>query len=248
MKSKIIFSIAIIIGLIVFVGGPLFVQYNNWPQGSNGNGDWLSFWGSYLGIIPSGLIAWLVATKQIQSDRENSKIQHIESMYLDDLRQIQNILLLHNFSGQWQFPYNGLFKGSLTSPEIKMFRTIFLNISGEGDKEVIKTDKLFDVKTIVHGLPLSKREDIQPIVDKMCDEILELAYYKPSEFQSMQERYSATLSQKNDDDIHMEQFKAAEQDWKDNSNLFWSHLDIITEKFNELVKFINDELSIYYKL
>ncbi|AEJ31438.1 hypothetical protein [Leuconostoc sp. C2] len=226
----------------------LISSLNGWDISLSFSSSWLGFWGSYLGIIPSGLIAWSVASKQIQSDRENSKIQHIESMYLDDLRQIQKILLLHNFSGQWQFPYNGPLKGSLTSPEIKMFRMTFLNISGEGDQEIIKTDKLFDVKTIVQGLPLSKRKRIQPTVDKMCDEILTLASYKPSEFQNMEERYSATSLHKNDDDIHMKQFEAANKDWKDNSDLFWSHIEIITIKFNELLTFVNDELSIYYKL
>ncbi len=210
--------------------------------------DWLQFWGSYLGVIPSGLIAWLVASKQIQSDRENSKVQHIESMYLDDLRQIQKILLLHHFSGQWQFPYDGTFEGSFTSPEIKMFRGTFLNISRKGDKEVIKTDRLFDIKTIVHGLPLSKRQMFQPIVDTMCDEILKLVSYKPSEFQDMEERYFTTSLHKNDDDIHMKQFEAANKEWKVESDFFWSHIEIITKKFNELVAVVNDELSIYYKL
>ena len=35
--------------------------------------SWIGFWGSYLGIIPSGLIAWIVASKQIESSRENDK-------------------------------------------------------------------------------------------------------------------------------------------------------------------------------
>lgn len=242
------FIIGLIVGVIIFVVGPLFVQYTHWLPGSNGNGDWLQFWGSYLGVIPSGLIAWLVASKQIKSDRENSKIQHIESMYIDDLRQIQKILLLHHFSGQWQFPYNRQPMGSFTSPEIKMFREMFLNISGEGDKEVIKTDILFDIRTIVDGLPLSKRQMFHPIVDMMCDEILKLANYKPSKFQDMEKRYFATSSHKNDDDIHMKQFKFANDDWKENTNLFWSHIQIITNKFNELVSVVNDELSVYYKL
>lgn len=68
------FWLSIVIGVIVFVGGPLFIQYNHWPRGSNGNGDWLSFWGSYLGIIPSGLIAYYVASyqinQQVSKDRE----------------------------------------------------------------------------------------------------------------------------------------------------------------------------------
>lgn len=137
--------VSLLILLFIFIAIPIFIQLHlGWvydlaiyvTRGNHSN--WLQFWGSYLGVIPSGLIAWLVASKQIKSDRENSKIQHIESMYLDDLRQIQKILLLHHFSGQWQFPYNRQPMGSFTSPEIKMFREMFLNMSGEGNKEVIK--------------------------------------------------------------------------------------------------------------
>ena len=245
----------LLILLLLFIAIPICIQLHwGWVYDlaiymTRGNhSDWLQFWGSYLGVIPSGLIAWLVTAKQIKSDRENSKIQHVESMYLDDLRQIKKILLVHHFSGSWQFPYNGPLIGTLTSPEIRMFRKTFLNISGEGDKEVIKTDSLFDVKTIVHGLPLSKRKCIVAIVDEMCDQILKIAAYKPSEFQEMEDQYIDTASHKNDDDFQMKKFEYAEQNWTDNSKLFWSHIENITEKFKELETFINVELSIYYKL
>lgn len=236
----------------MFIAIPILIQLHWWMvydlaiYMTHGNhSDWLQFWGSYLGVIPSGLIAWLVASKQIKSDRENSKIQHIESMYLDDLRQIQKILLLHRFSGQWNFPYNLPSTSYFTSQEIKMFRGMFLNISVEGDEEVIKTDSLFDVKTIVHGLPLSKRNIFQPIVDKMCNEILELVKYKPSSFPDREKNYESL--HKNDDDIHMKQFET-DKDWSDSSDSFWTHIDSITKNFNELGKVVNYELSIYYKL
>lgn len=61
----------IAISVAIFVGGPLLVQYGHFIPGSRGNGDWLSFWGSYLGIIPSGLIAYAVARVQIDKQREN---------------------------------------------------------------------------------------------------------------------------------------------------------------------------------
>lgn len=63
----------VVLGVIVFFGGPIFIQYNHWPQGSYGNGDWLGFWGSYLGVIPSGLIAYSVARYQIEADKEKLK-------------------------------------------------------------------------------------------------------------------------------------------------------------------------------
>lgn len=67
MNKKWFWLLMVVLGAVIFVGGPLFVQYTHWPQGTTGHGDWLSFWGSYLGIIPSGLIAVFVASYQIKS-------------------------------------------------------------------------------------------------------------------------------------------------------------------------------------
>lgn len=61
-----------VLGLVIFVVGPLLVQYNHWSLGYRGSGDWLGFWGSYLGVIPSGLIAALVAGYQIKAANKQS--------------------------------------------------------------------------------------------------------------------------------------------------------------------------------
>lgn len=63
----------IVISVAIFAGSPLLVQYTSIIPGSKGNGDWLSFWGSYLGIIPSGLIAYWVANYQINQDKKSSE-------------------------------------------------------------------------------------------------------------------------------------------------------------------------------
>lgn len=54
--------------MFLFVVAPIMVEYI-WSIPS-GKGDWLSFWGSYLGIIPSGLIAYFVAKYQIDKEHE----------------------------------------------------------------------------------------------------------------------------------------------------------------------------------
>ena len=82
------FWLSIVIGVIVFVGGPLFIQYNHWPRGSNGNGDWLSFWGSYLGVVPSGIIAFVVAKYQIDRDEIRRKNLDKHLLYVNNLSSI----------------------------------------------------------------------------------------------------------------------------------------------------------------
>ncbi|WP_165314707.1 hypothetical protein [Weissella sagaensis] len=241
--------------ILVFIGIPVLIQlhveivYDLAKKMTPGNhSDWIQFWGSYLGIIPSGLVAWFVANKQIESSKENDKKNYLENMYLDDLKKLKDIMLLHKFSGQWNFPYNNGLIGCLTSDEIDMFRKYFLNIVSKDGKEEVRTDQLFEAKKIVHGLPISKRECIREDIDKLCDEILELAIYKPSEFKEMEDNYYITGKNKNKSPVDMQKFEDAENNWYDQSALFWKHIEIITNEFNIFEEFVNHELGIYYTL
>lgn len=59
--------------LVAFIFFPIIVQYTGLIHGTSGNGDWLGFWGSYLGFIPSGLIAYLVLKEQFERQSEVDK-------------------------------------------------------------------------------------------------------------------------------------------------------------------------------
>lgn len=50
----------------------IFAALNDWPIKFPSPGDWVGFWGSYLGVIPSGLIAALVAGYQIKAANKQS--------------------------------------------------------------------------------------------------------------------------------------------------------------------------------
>lgn len=62
------------------------------------SGDWLGFWGGYLGIIPSGLIAFYVSKSQILSERELQ-----ETSESDAARPI--------FVGMISWPYSSVMPG-----------------------------------------------------------------------------------------------------------------------------------------
>lgn len=66
-------------GIVVFIGGPLLVQHICRPIGTTGNGDWLSFWGSYLGVLPAGLIAYAVAWYQIDHEKSVEQKRQLEN-------------------------------------------------------------------------------------------------------------------------------------------------------------------------
>jgi hypothetical protein len=67
--------------LIIFIVVPIVIQMHWWPIYqitkflTPGNHDtWVQFWGSYLGIISSALVAYGVARYQIQEDKKNREI------------------------------------------------------------------------------------------------------------------------------------------------------------------------------
>ncbi|MDI6572754.1 hypothetical protein [Leuconostoc lactis] len=87
--------------LILFIAVPVFIQIHWWPIYqivvffTPGNHDtWIQFWGSYLGIVPSGLIAYLVTRTQIDEQKKIDQQQRNREMYLNDLKKFY--MLLHD--------------------------------------------------------------------------------------------------------------------------------------------------------
>lgn len=84
----------VVVVLVVFVAVPLIIQLHLTPfyelaksLTPSNRSDWLGFWGSYLGIIPSGLIAYAVARYQIDRDREIYETEKImKSLPYFDIR------------------------------------------------------------------------------------------------------------------------------------------------------------------
>lgn len=106
MKRFKITQKGVVVILIAFVSVPLAIQLHWTPVYElaklltpNNRSDWLSFWGSYLGVIPSGLIAALVAGYQIeaankQNDeaRKQDLIMMRKTKIVDYLYEIKNEL------------------------------------------------------------------------------------------------------------------------------------------------------------
>ncbi|MFT9470352.1 hypothetical protein [Leuconostoc pseudomesenteroides] len=77
--SKKLFWFLLVSGIVIFIGGPILVQYISLPIGTTGNGDWLGFWGSYLGVLPTGLIAYAVAWYQIDHEKAVEQKRQLEN-------------------------------------------------------------------------------------------------------------------------------------------------------------------------
>lgn len=228
------FIVGIIIGLIVFVGGPLFVQYTQWLPGSNGNGDWLGFWGSYLGIIPSGLIAWLVATKQINSSKENEKKNYMEKLYLEDLRKIKQYVIEWGFSGSFGYPYDIKAERPKQIHESDMHRIRkVLNIKQTKNYFDVIEHPIFDMKKIVEGLPNDKKILFKEYIDKLDFEINKFSWES-----------NTYLKTKKHFDLEGELDTTNMLD----SKLVYEEIDSISQNYMHFVNELNKELSVYYRV
>ena len=81
----------IILGLFVVV--PIGIQISQVYFGDKTpHGDWLGFWGSYLGIIPSGLIAYFVAKTQVDGQRKIDQRKQAVDLYIADLKKLNDLI------------------------------------------------------------------------------------------------------------------------------------------------------------
>lgn len=79
--------------ILSFIIVPVFVEYSSLFYGHHHiKGDWLSFWGSYLGIIPSGLIAYLVTKYQIGNEKIRQQEQFDHNRHIENLTNISKKL------------------------------------------------------------------------------------------------------------------------------------------------------------
>lgn len=228
------FWFLIVLGAVVFVGGPLFVQYTQWLPGSNGNGDWLGFWGSYLGIIPSGLIAWLVATKQINSSKENEKKNYMEKLYLEDLRKIKQYVIEWGFSGSFGYPYDIKAERPKQIHESDMHRIRkVLNIKQTKNYFDLIKHPIFDMKKIVEGLPNDKKILFKEYIDKLDFEINKFSWES-----------NTYLKTKKHFDLEGELDTTNMLD----SKLVYEEIDSISQNYMHFVNELNKELSVYYRV
>lgn len=167
-------------GILFFVGGPLFVQYNYWPSGSSGNGDWLGFWGSYLGIIPSGLIAFAVASFQISNEQKRFKEQLNQTKYVENLMEISGKIRELDSVFEYGYSYQYLFK---TRSEAKTF---YNGLDGEELENMMKnlTNYMYEEKVFnrlatllldIEMMPRVRESEIYKSIYELRDKIIDLS-------------------------------------------------------------------------
>lgn len=171
--------------LLFFIITPMLIQRHAWPiyeislfltPGSHES--WMQFWGSYLGIVPSGLIAYLVAKTQLdeQKRRETKAIR--EQMYLDDLRK------LYSYVVKWQdmdetlrsFSTIRQIAEEATMSKKELIPQLLKTYGDSSEKEIFIDSYRIQLETFSKTLPVPNSEEIRNITNDICEQTLNLGF------------------------------------------------------------------------
>ncbi|KMY78653.1 hypothetical protein [Leuconostoc mesenteroides] len=78
---------------IVFGVFNLISETESWNFKFPDSSNWIGFWGSYLGFIPSGLIAFLVAKQQIDLENRSNDLRRAKNIKLTNLNSVYDVLI-----------------------------------------------------------------------------------------------------------------------------------------------------------
>lgn len=142
------------------------------------SGDaWLQFWGTYLGVIFSGLLALYISREDKKQERKNK----ILDLYLDDLRTINQELSELNFDGRWSPIFHTEIE--LSSEDVERIKAIFFDTT----KEFYIMKCFPKIKRIIAGMPVQKSEIFSLNVLEVMRDIDNLTYHHSEDFRSDEE-------------------------------------------------------------
>jgi|GEM_PF-3983551 len=213
----------IVISIVIFAGSPLLVQYTGVIPGSKGNGDWLSFWGSYLGVIPSGLIAYFVAKSQIDAERHNERLKRNEDLYIQDLREINELINEIRLTIEMMTNVFEDLKNDISDAEY--FAKMYIAIS-EKNKHKLRYNEYFNnaLETLPKGASRSMVNEIKDMIKSL--EQLEVN----TEF------YVNKVKKGEKSEIQNTEYK----------NYFLNDFRMLGMKYEMVVRLIKKEISKYY--
>lgn len=230
--------------MLFLVGIPLLVEIGITLFPWNGSDDgWLGFWGSYLGIIPSGLIAYFVAKVQIDAEKNNYRKNHLEDMLLDDLRELYGYLAnfkesVERFSFDTTVEVEEINYFIRTSQENMMFCAEMENVISRAPNYNKKSNieiLVSHLKNSLNGVRHLKTNTLKSHIDK--NKIMEKQLGMLM-FNEWPEGFSQ-------DDL--KQIQNEEEDsrkkWENESERLQDKINMYVESYNSLEKLIRDEIN-----
>lgn len=126
-------------------------------------GDWLQFWGTYLGIIFSVVLTLYITNKQGQIDRKNARNIHAIEIYIDNLMSALDILnklqpLVHRCENYLKIVEDKQVSTSMLDEE----RILLIKETDNGNK-----NRVDELKNTIKKMPLESKKELEDSIGKL---------------------------------------------------------------------------------
>ncbi|WP_312694586.1 hypothetical protein [Leuconostoc pseudomesenteroides] len=183
--KKILKGIVIGVAFGTLLVWPVFLEFENYGikhnisvlSGGHG-GDWLQFWGSYIGIIFSGLLALFISFRENKNNFVREKNNRTIGFYVADLREISyGLVPLEVDKGFISFYSQQL---ELSKEDVERLQLMFFSFDGKR----YQMKEIPTIGKIVGRMPAGRRKIFEPIVREIDSNLLTLIQFDPNFFRN----------------------------------------------------------------
>lgn len=228
LRTILVTAVPMILIMIAFEFEPFGIKaYLSRLSGGHG-GDWLQFWGSYLGIIFSVILTMYVTNKQGEIDRNNARTMHSIELYIDNLMKSLDI-----FGDISQFIYRC--KKYTEAPKqssdiFKLDLEMILIMSFFNEDEV--SDKVDQLENIIKKMPLKTKDVLKEKIGQLQFAAVCLRNNDyPTRYENKNQFSSEEIEHL---EFVLEQNRAYVKTFSENSNLIKAFLENELDVYNQV--------------
>lgn len=252
---KVIIRLIGVICLLIIIGIPLAIQLHwgyvyklaLWLTPGN-HGNWMNFWGSYLGIISSVLVAIIVSKMEIYANNKRENERFYTNKYIEDLKSIYQDLINYKYDGSFKQIIDMDSDIRLTEKTINHFRMKLFDqeiFEGATIAILLKGNDLYYIKGKINMLPTDKKQIFQKSIDDLLSYLNEI-YITNSEvfieFEQKADYYKRKFGGTSNE--YWEHVKK----WNKSSLKFCQNLKLFDNSYDTLRRLISEEVSHSYEL
>lgn len=249
--------ICLLIGILAIgaLVGPVLIQLHwGYPyklalQVTPGNhSSWLSFWASYLGIIASISMAFIISKRESNQSKKLNKVNSINQINIDDLREIKSLINQYPYSGNMSkiYEFQDYIDIGIVDVEVEAIQeTLFYKNTSTG---IINRYEPYKIWSISKKMLPDLQDKIEPKARELCTKLDHLAEFTIEEFKKYTDEYEILLNEHVTEDSRKEydnKNKALKESWFPRSNDFINALREVSVAYLNLDNTINEAFKDY---
>lgn len=200
---KFVKSTSLVLMVVIAFLGPFLIQLH-WGYvyelalhiTPGDHSSWLNFWGSYLGIIISVAMAFIVVKMESNQSKKLAMMNSINEINISDLREVKSLLNKYPYSGEVPeiFQMKDYLNIGVIDTDVERIKKKLI-YSGTSDSSIAEyaPRKIWSIsKTMMPGL----YERIEPRANILCEKLDVLSEFTIEEFKKYTDEYQILLEEK----------------------------------------------------